>query len=105
MSISKNLRFGERLRHERLKQKWTQEELAQKLNTTKLSIIRWENGQSQPHFTMARQLYEIFGKTAETFGVFVPSGMSRLNVIPTFLGGNKPSHRCTTPSLGTKRLH
>lgn len=86
MSISKNLSFGERLRHERLKQKWTQEELAQKLNTTKLSIIRWENGQSQPHFIMERQLYEIFGKTAETFGVFVPIWNVPFERNPYFLG-------------------
>ena len=72
MDTSKKLSFGQRLHRERQKRKWTQEELAEQVGTSKLSIIRWENDRVQPHAAMECKLYEIFGKTAETFGVFIP---------------------------------
>src|SRR5579875_419515 len=61
--------FGQRLRYERQKRRLSQEELAEALQTTKLSIIRWEKDQVQPRPFMERQIYEFFAKTAETFGV------------------------------------
>ena len=61
--------FGQRLRRERQKRRWTQEELAKQIGVAKLTIIRWENDQAQPHPAMERKLYELFGKTAESFGM------------------------------------
>lgn len=72
MNSLRDMSFGQRLRRERQKRRWTQEELAKQLGTAKLTVIRWENDQAQPHPTMERALYELFGKTAETFGMTRP---------------------------------
>lgn len=70
MQTSPTLSFGQRLRRERLHRGLTQEQLAKPLKTTKLSITRWENGPTIPHPTMQQTIYNFFGKTAETFGIF-----------------------------------
>jgi tetratricopeptide (TPR) repeat protein len=64
--------FGQRLRLERHRRHWTQEELAKQLNTTKLSVGRWEKDQAKPRQAQRREIYELFGKTEKNFGLFLP---------------------------------
>ena len=45
----------------------TQKELAEKMNTTRRSIIRWENGQTNPSGRRLKQLADIMGWSAEDF--------------------------------------
>ncbi|QBX08223.1 XRE family transcriptional regulator [Streptococcus gallolyticus] len=45
----------------RKKKKLTQEELAQKINVTKLTISRWERGERVPKSDKAQQLAKLFG--------------------------------------------
>lgn len=45
----------------------TQSELASKLNTTRRSIIRWENGQSKPSMKKMQLLAEVMGCSLEDF--------------------------------------
>lgn len=63
-----HMSFGQCLRCERSRRKLTQEELAQALETSKLSIVRWEKDNVLPHPSMQRTIYAFFEKTPETFG-------------------------------------
>src|SRR5579872_2265856 len=56
---------GQRLRRARLALNWSQEELARAINTTAVSISRWERGVvlPQPHYR--EQLCRVFNTTAE----------------------------------------
>ena len=60
---------NDKLREERLRRQWTQQDLADRLETTKLTIGRWERGISVPgpHFRL--KLYALFGKSAEELGL------------------------------------
>lgn len=50
-----------RLKELRKEKKLTQEELAQKINVTKLTISRWERGERLPKSDKAQELADIFG--------------------------------------------
>jgi tetratricopeptide (TPR) repeat protein/transcriptional regulator with XRE-family HTH domain len=58
-----------KLRDERLRRQWTQQNLADHLETTKLTIGRWERGTSipGPHFRL--KLCALFGKNADALGL------------------------------------
>jgi tetratricopeptide (TPR) repeat protein/transcriptional regulator with XRE-family HTH domain len=58
-----------KLRDERLRRQWTQQDLADRLQTTKLTIGRWERGISvpSPHFRL--KLCALFGKDADALGL------------------------------------
>ena len=45
----------------------TQSELASRINTTRRSIIRWENGQTKPSLKKLQQLADIMGCSMEDF--------------------------------------
>lgn len=49
----------------RKKKKLTQEELAQKINVTKLTISRWERGERVPKSDKAQQLADFFGVSVD----------------------------------------
>ena len=58
----KGMVFGERLRKLREK-KYTQEELAEKLNVHSITISKWENGIQAPHSNRISELAQILGTT------------------------------------------
>ncbi len=45
----------------------TQSELASKMNTTRRSIIRWENGQTKPSMKKLQMLADVMGCSTEDF--------------------------------------
>lgn len=55
----------DRLKESRLKNHLTQEELAEKLNTVKAQISRWERGESVPHAETLISLSNIFGVSVD----------------------------------------
>lgn len=55
----------ERLKESRLKSHLTQEELAQKLNTDKVQISRWERGEALPRAETLIDLSRILGVSSD----------------------------------------
>ena len=53
---------GQRLRHERINRSLSQEELAEKIDSTATNISRWELGYTSPTPYFRRRLCELFGK-------------------------------------------
>jgi transcriptional regulator with XRE-family HTH domain len=68
-----------KLREERLRRQWTQQDLADHLQTTKLTIGRWERGIStpSPHFRL--KLCALFGRSAEQLGL-APAYLPTLDI-------------------------
>ena len=60
MSAETNREVGRRLRRERLRLNWSQEELAQAIETTAVSISRWERGITLPQPYYREQLCKVF---------------------------------------------
>lgn len=54
--------FGERLRQLR-EGKYTQEELAEKMNVHNITISKWENGIQEPHSKRVAELARVLGTT------------------------------------------
>jgi tetratricopeptide (TPR) repeat protein/DNA-binding XRE family transcriptional regulator len=72
-----------RLRGARSEQGWSQQELADKLGTTKVNISRWENGITSPSTYFRGRLCETFGKTPIELGLLPPSAHGfRISDIP-----------------------
>lgn len=62
--------LGKRLKLERLKKGWTQEELANRLNVTKQTISNWENGERIPDTLMLANIAQLFDiKTDYLLGI------------------------------------
>lgn len=61
-----------RLKKERLRRNWTQEELAAKIGTTFGNVSRWENGVTYPDLYLRQQLCELFDMTAQELGLVPP---------------------------------
>jgi len=57
--------LGQRLRRERLRLNWSQERLAQALETTSMSINRWEHDKVKPQPHYREQLCHVFSTTAD----------------------------------------
>ena len=56
------MKFGQKMKELRLRQGWTQDELAQKLRKSKRTVISYENGDTYPrHRSVYTQLSELFG--------------------------------------------
>src|SRR4051794_7422834 len=72
MSASKTMRWNERLRHERIRRNWRQNDLAEQLGSTVLTIQRWERGSHEPSAYFRVKLCMLFDLSAEAFG-FVPN--------------------------------
>jgi len=58
-----------RLRRERERRAWSQQELADEVGTTPLNVGRWERGVTQPNPYFRRKLSEVFGKSAQELGL------------------------------------
>ena len=69
MKEQASLRFTTHLRNERLRKSWTQQELADQLGTTKLTVGRWERGVTVPGPYFRLRLAALFGKSVEELGL------------------------------------
>ena len=56
-----------KLKTQRRALKMTQSELASRINTTRRSIIRWENGQTRPSLKKLQMLADIMGCSMDDF--------------------------------------
>ena len=54
------MKFGDNLRQIRKNKKMSQEQLAEKVNVTRQSVSKWENGESYPEMNNILQLCKIF---------------------------------------------
>lgn len=63
-----NISFGERLRRGRIKNAWTQAELAQKLGVTQVTISTWETGKIQLDRQQKIKVREILGLNSPDVG-------------------------------------
>lgn len=57
--------FGEKLKLERKKKGWSQEELAAKLFVSRQSVSKWENGQNYPNIEVIINVSDLFGVTID----------------------------------------
>ena len=64
IKVVKLMAFGERLRQLR-EGKYTQEELAEKMNVHSVTISKWESGVQEPHSKRVSELAKILGTTPE----------------------------------------
>ena len=63
MDASASLPWKDRLRQERIRRNWRQQELANQLGTTVSTIQRWERGSQQPSAYFRIKLCALFGKS------------------------------------------
>jgi len=56
-----------KLKTQRRALKMTQSELASRINTTRRSIIRWENGQTKPSLKKLQMLADVMGCSMDEF--------------------------------------
>lgn len=69
MDTVKKPGIGQRLRRERERLGWTQEQLAKEIDTSAVSINRWENDKTLPRVYYREQLCRVFDKSlSELFG-------------------------------------
>lgn len=59
------MNFAEKLKNERKKKNWSQEELAEKLFVSRQSVSKWENGQNFPSIEILIKLSDLFGVTID----------------------------------------
>jgi len=57
--------FAEKLKAERKKMGWSQEELAAKLFVSRQSVSKWENGQNYPSIEIIIRVSDLFGVTID----------------------------------------
>lgn len=60
------------LRDARVEHGWSQQQLADQVGTTPVTVSRWENGSTSPSPYFRQRLHEVFGKTPVELGL-VPS--------------------------------
>lgn len=70
------------LRVAREKLAWSQQELAERIGTTYVTISRWENGTIFPSPYFRQKLCEIFDKTPAELGLIPPPYVFKINNIP-----------------------
>ncbi|MDF7639413.1 helix-turn-helix domain-containing protein [Lactobacillus sp. ESL0791] len=58
--------LNERIRNLRLKKNWSQEELAEKMDVSRQSVSKWENGDAQPDLDKVVQLGKLFNVSLDT---------------------------------------
>ena len=59
------MNFAEKLKAERKKMGWSQEELAEHLYVSRQSVSKWENGQNYPSIEIVLKLSDLFGITVD----------------------------------------
>ena len=66
--LLENMGWSDRLRQERIRRNWRQQEVADQLGTTVLTIKRWERGRQRPSIYFRQKLCTLFEKSAEELG-------------------------------------
>jgi tetratricopeptide (TPR) repeat protein/transcriptional regulator with XRE-family HTH domain len=69
VKVSSSSHPNHRLRQERIRRNWRQQELAKLLGTTPLTVSRWERGSQQPSAYFRKKLSALFGKSPEELGL------------------------------------
>lgn len=108
MSVSKTQRWNDRIRQERIGRNWRQQDLADQLGTTVLTVQRWERGSHHPSAYFRVKLCALFDVSAEAFGFLPdqgpssPSEVSALNLsdTPVPVSVNAPSQDSLLESAG-----
>src|SRR5690242_18004261 len=97
MNGKSKLSVKSRLRQERLLRGWSQQELADQLGTTMVTVSRWERGTQSPGPLMRLKLCTLFEKTERELGFFPEESESD--------SGSSPSHNrhavVSTPATNT----
>lgn len=57
--------FSEKLKNERKKRGWSQEQLAENLYVSRQSVSKWENGQNYPSIEIIIRISDLFGVTID----------------------------------------
>ena len=91
--------IGQRIRQFRLNRNLTTEELAKKLNTTRASITRYENGDRKANQDVLFQLAEIFNVSVDDFFPNRSTYKSGITNVIYPKGGSL--HRVSIPIVGT----
>ncbi len=73
MSSSKPSRSSDLLRQERIRRNWRQQDIADQLGITVVTVNRWERGNQQPSAYFRSRLSALFGKSAEELGLLPES--------------------------------
>ena len=67
--MDNNLPWSERLKRERIKHNWSQDEVADKIGSDPKTVGRWERGESFPRPYHRQKLVDLYGKSAEELGL------------------------------------
>jgi transcriptional regulator with XRE-family HTH domain len=68
MSASSIVQVNHQLRHERIEHNWRQQDVADQLGTTVVTVKRWERGSQYPSAYFRQKLCALFGKSAQELG-------------------------------------
>lgn len=68
-----SVQWKNQLRQERVRRNWRQQDLADQLGTTVVTVKRWERGSQQPSAYFRLKLCALFDKSAEELGLVPPS--------------------------------
>src|SRR6266702_5129357 len=82
-----------RLKQERERRAWTQNEVAERIGTTQINISRWENGVTVPSPYYRQRLAELFGKGIQELGL-IPESSEEVST-----PSGTPDSRTSIPSL------
>jgi transcriptional regulator with XRE-family HTH domain len=69
MDVANTLHSNDQLRQERIRHNWRQQDLADQLGTTAVTVRRWERGSQQPSAYFRIKLCALFGKSSEELGL------------------------------------
>ena len=72
------------LRRERERRGWSQQKIAQELDTTAKNVSRWERGETVPSPYFRERLCQLFGMDAQTLGLLSASPLSSDNSSPSY---------------------
>jgi transcriptional regulator with XRE-family HTH domain len=89
---------NQHLRQERERRAWSQQDVADKVGTTQLTVGRWERGITMPGPYYRQKLCEIFEKTAQELGLVSESvETEQATPVPLHTSSTiSPSQECFT---------
>jgi len=59
------MEFGEKIQKLRTQNKWTQEQLAEKLYVSRTAVSKWESGKGYPNIDLLKDIAKLFNKTID----------------------------------------
>ena len=59
------MEFGEKIQKLRNQNKWTQEQLAEKLYVSRTAVSKWESGKGYPNIDSLKDIAKLFNKTID----------------------------------------